>query len=189
MTRPSGLLRQSAPSVPEEPLIEIGQVGRPHGIKGESTLHYYADSLEWLDGPLWLRAGETGPLKPAKAAAYRQHNGQLLVRFEGIGDRSAVETLRGLTVLIPESLLPESDEEALYLHDLLGMRLLLYATGQEVGTLAHVDFVGEQELWIVESPEGKEILFPAVSEFVDSVDFDAGEIRISPPPGLLELYE
>ena len=38
------------------------------------------------------------------------------------------------------------------------------------------------------TPEGKEILLPAVPEFVADIDLDTEIIRITPPEGLLELY-
>jgi 16S rRNA processing protein RimM len=182
-------LRTPASSLPEpEALMELGVIGRAHGLKGEVSLHYYAESLEWLQGPLWLRSGNTGTLRPVRTESFRMHNGQVLALFEGVADRTAAETLRGVTLLMPESALPVSDEETLYVHDLLGLDVVEHATGEPVGVLAHVDFTGGQELWSIESADGREILLPAVPEFVDSVDFDRGVIRIMPPPGLLELY-
>lgn len=184
--RPS---RNPVSSLPEpEALMELGVIGRAHGLKGEVSLHYYAESLEWLQGPLWLRSGSTGALRPVRAQSFRMHNGQVLVLFEGVADRTDAEMLRGVTLLMPEADLPVSDEETLYLHDLLGLEVVEHATGAPVGVLTHVDFAGGQELWSIESADGREILLPAVPEFVDSVDFDQGVIRITPPPGLLELY-
>ena len=185
---PARTLPPAAVEAPTEPLVPIGVLTRAHGLKGEVGLNYYADSLEWLDGPVWARAGETGAPRRIKVAGFRMHNDQVLVRLDGVNDRTAAEQLRGLTLLMPESLLPESDEETLYLHDLLGLNVLLHSTGEKLGVLAHVDFIGGQELWVIAAPEGKEILFPAVPEFVDQVDLAQGLIRISPPPGLLELY-
>lgn len=96
--------------------------------------------------------------------------------------------LRGQTLLIPESALPELDEDEVYLHDMLGLSVVLDATGQKLGVLDHVLFHGEQELWSILTPEGKEILLPAVPEFVADIDLDTEIIRITPPEGLLELY-
>ena len=124
-------------------LVEIGMLARPHGIRGEIRVNYYADSLELL---------------------------------------------RGQTLLIPESALPELDEDEVYLHDMLGLSVVLDATGQKLGVLDHVLFHGEQDLWSILTPEGKEILLPAVPEFVADIDLDTEIIRITPPEGLLELY-
>lgn len=103
-------------------------------------------------------------------------------------DRTAAEFLRGQTLLIPESALPELDEDEVYLHDMLGLSVVLDATGQKLGVLDHVLFHGEQELWSILTPEGKDILLPAVPEFVADIDLDTEIIRITPPEGLLELY-
>lgn len=175
-------------AAPPGELVPIGVLTRPHGLKGELCLDYYADSTEWLEGSIWLRGNEHTLPRPGKVAGMRRHQGQLLVRIEGFADRTAAEHLRGTTLLIPESALPESDADNLYLHDLIGLAVHLAATDERIGVLAHVDFVGEQELWIIEGPSGNEILFPAVPEFVTEVALEQGIIRITPPSGLLELY-
>ena len=157
-------------------LVEIGTLARPHGIRGEIRVNYYADSLELLRGDVvYLQAG-------------RMHQGTPLIRFVEAPDRTAAEFLRGQTLLIPESALPELDEDEVYLHDMLGLSVVLDATGQKLGVLDHVLFHGEQELWSILTPEGKEILLPAVPEFVADIDLDTEIIRITPPEGLLELY-
>ena len=68
------------------------------------------------------------------------------------------------------------------------LSVVLDATGEQLGTLDHVLFHGEQEVWSILTPDGKEILLPAVPEFVADIDLDAEIIRITPPEGLLELY-
>ena len=177
-----------APASDPGPLAVIGTLTRAHGLKGEIGLNYYAQSLEWLNGPIWLRAGDAQPARQVAVAGMRLHRDRVLIRLVGVEDRNAAEQLRGLTVLMPESGLPESDADTLYLHDLMGLTVLLHATGETIGSLAHVSFIGEQELWIIEAPGGNEILFPAVPDFVDIVDLEHKIIRISPPPGLLDLY-
>ena len=144
-------------------LVEIGTLARPHGIRGEIRVNYYADSLELLRGDVvYLQAGNKPPRK------------------------MEIDTVRML--LIPESALPELDEDEVYLHDMLGLSVVLDATGQKLGVLDHVLFHGEQELWSILTPEGKDILLPAVPEFVADIDLDTEIIRITPPEGLLELY-
>ena len=169
-------------------LVEIGTLARPHGIRGEIRVNYYADSLELLRGDVvYLQAGNKPPRK-MEIDTVRMHQGTPLIRFVAAPDRTAAEFLRGQTLLIPESALPELDEDEVYLHDMLGLSVVLDATGQKLGVLDHVLFHGEQELWSILTPEGKEILLPAVPEFVADIDLDTEIIRITPPEGLLELY-
>ena len=169
-------------------LVEIGTLARPHGIRGEIRVNYYADSLELLRGDVvYLQAGNKPPRK-MEIDTVRMHQGTPLIRFVEAPDRTAAEFLRGQTLLIPESALPELDEDEVYLHDMLGLSVVLDATGQKLGVLDHVLFHGEQELWSILTPEGKEILLPAVPEFVADIDLDTEIIRITPPEGLLEPY-
>ena len=169
-------------------LVEIGTLARPHGIRGEIRVNYYADSLELLRGDVvYLQAGNKPPRK-MEIDTVRMHQGTPLIRFVEAPDRTAAEFLRGQTLLIPESALPELDEDEVYLHDMLGLSVVLDATGQKLGVLDHVLFHGEQELWSILTPGGKEILLPAVPEFVADIDLDTEIIRITPPEGLLDLY-
>ena len=46
----------------------------------------------------------------------------------------------------------------------------------------------EQEVWVIRTDGGQEVLFPAHEETVDEVDLDQGRAVILPPPGLLEIY-
>ena len=160
-------------------LVEIGTLARPHGIRGEIRVNYYADSLELLRGDVvYLQAGNKPPRK-MEIDTVRMHQGTPLIRFVEAPDRTAAEFLRGQTLLIPESALPELDEDEVYLHDMLGLSVVLDATGQKLGVLDHVLFHGEQELWSILTPEGKEILLPAVPEFVADIDLDTEIIRIT----------
>ena len=139
-------------------LVEIGTLARPHGIRGEIRVNYYADSLELLRGDVvYLQAGNKPPRK-MEIDTVRMHQGTPLIRFVEAPDRTAAEFLRGQTLLIPESALPELDEDEVYLHDMLGLSVVLDATGQKLGVLDHVLFHGEQELWSILTPEGKEMM-------------------------------
>jgi len=176
----------------DQKLIELGRLGRPHGLRGEVRVNYDAESLLLLQGPLWLQAGQSAP-RPVTVASVRMNQGQPVIRLEGVEDRSKAETLRGQILLIRKSDLPETEPDEPYVADLLGLPVILTENGETVGTLVDVDWPAGQEIWTIrpDSPDGsntRDILFPAVPEFVDDIDLDREIIRISPPPGLLELY-
>lgn len=171
----------------ESHVVVLGRLTRPHSIRGEIRVDYYADSPRLLEKSLWLRAGD-GPGRPVRVASWRTWRDQIIIRLEGVDDRSAAELLRGQELLIDASLLPETAPDEPYLHDILGLPVLLAATGEPVGVLEDVLYPAGQEVWSIRASEGHEILFPAVPEFVDDIDPEGGRILITPPEGLLELY-
>lgn len=167
-------------------LLEIGVVGKAHGIKGEVRLQYYAESLNLLDGEIWLQSGNKLPYK-CEICSIRLHQGIPIVRFLGIEDRSTADSIRGLRVLVAQSVLPKEDGEV-YLYEILGFSVILNENDRVLGRLDHVEFMGEQETWSIITPDNKEVLFPAVPQFVNEIDREKQEIRVTPPAGLLELY-
>lgn len=172
----------------QEKYIELGLVGKPHGLRGELCVNYYADNALSVGQRVFLQAGSGAP-KAYTISAVRRHNGTELVTFEGVTDRNASERLRMHTMLIPREELPELDGDGVYLDDILGFSVLLNADGSRVGRLE--DFQSpteEQDIWVIMTDDGKEILFPAVDEFIGEIDLDAETVRITPPDGLIELY-
>ncbi len=58
----------------------------------------------------------------------------------------------------------------------------------ELGIIEDIIFPAGQEIWLIKTPDGKEILFPAVSDFVYGFDLENEKIYLDPPEGLIELY-
>ena len=175
--------------MPASSLVVLGRLAKPHGVKGDIRVDYYADSADLLDKPLMLRAGRFAP-RPIRVRDWHLWKDQLILGIEGCNDRSAAEQLRGQELLIDASFLPEADEDEPYLRDLIGLSVRL-EDGTIVGELESVDFPAGQEMWSIRAPEnegGYEILFPAVPEFVLDIDLSAETVTIAPPEGLLDLY-
>jgi len=171
-------------------LLPIGRIRKAHGIRGEVSVDYYADSPNLLSGGVFLQLGEEETIFH-KVVSARFHHGALLVRFADIVDRNAAELLRGYDLLIPEERLPEPDDGAIYLHEILGLAVIVEAedgTRTTLGILADITEPGGQELWTIVKDGEEDILLPAAPEFVLGFDLEHGEVRVSPPPGLIELY-
>lgn len=176
--------------MPDSPLLPIGIVRKPHGIKGEVSVTYHADSPVLLSGGVFLQRGEDPPVFH-KVIAHRFHHGTLLLRLEGVCDRTAAEGLRGRVLLVPESRLPEPDADAVYLHQLVGLTVVARAedgTESVWGVISAVADPAGQELWTISREGEADILFPAVPEFVAGFDLEENRVRITPPPGLFALY-
>ncbi len=167
--------------------IHMGTLTRPHGIKGELCVDWYADSPSLLKKTFYLQIG-TAPMQSISGAKVRMHKGRPLLTLPNVQDRNAAENLRGVDIYIErESLPPLSDDEA-YLHDIIGLNIVEHDSNEIIGILESVEFPSEQMIWVIRHKEGREILLPAVEEFIVSFDLEAEEIRISPPEGLIDLY-
>ncbi|AMK10529.1 MAG: ribosome maturation factor RimM [Pseudodesulfovibrio sp.] len=172
----------------EPGFIPVGGVVKAHGIRGEFGIRSYADSPALFDAvpALFLSDGKGRP-RPIEIASWRPHKELILMTSPQVTDRDQAEALRGRELLVREQDLPELEDGELYLHELIGCRVVL-TDGSPVGELTGFYETGEQDTWVIVNEAGVEILLPAVPEFVLDVDLDSETIVIEPPEGLLDLY-
>lgn len=166
--------------------IVVGRVGRAHGIRGEVRVEPRTDSVEHRFAVgVELRADRGAP-KTLTVRAARSHGGGLLVRFAEVGDRTAAEALRGVTLSadVPAEERPDGADEY-YDRQLVGLAART-SQGDPVGEIVDVMHLPEQEVLVVRKPDGSEALVPFVEALVPTVDLDDGYVLIDDRPGLLE---
>ena len=167
--------------------LVVGRIGKAHGIKGEATVEVRTDDPELRFAPgavLLTDPPERGPLT---VRAGRVQGGRLVLSFEGVADRNAVEQLRN-TMLIAEvdpEELPEDPDEY-YDHQLEGLKVRS-VDGAELGVVEQMVHGPAQDLFVIRRPEGGELLLPFIAEFVPEVDLEGGVVLVDPPEGLLAL--
>ena len=168
-------------------LITAGKIIKPHGIKGEVSVESYLDSPSLFCGEIYLQTRKEPP-RAYTTTFQRTHQNRVLLTFKEVDNRNLAEELRGAMVLIPKSRLVPADPGEVYLQDIIGLEVFEAANFEYIGIVSDVSANPDQEIWFIETPSGKEILFPAVSEFIESIDLEKGQVTIRPPDGLLEIY-
>jgi 16S rRNA processing protein RimM len=173
---------------PQESLrLVVGRIGKAHGIKGEATVEVRTDDPELRFAPgavLLTDPPERGPLT---VRAGRVQGGRLVLSFEGVADRTAVERLRN-TLLVAEvdpTELPDDPDEY-YDHQLEGLTVRS-VDGAELGVVEQMVHGPAQDLFVIRRSDGDELLLPFIAEFVPEVDLEQGLLLVDPPEGLLSL--
>ncbi|MER5728530.1 ribosome maturation factor RimM [Streptomyces sp. NPDC002138] len=166
--------------------LVVARIGRAHGIKGEVTVEVRTDEPELRLGPGAVLQTEPASAGPLTVETGRVHSGRLLLRFAGVKDRTGAEALRN-TLLIAEvdpAEVPEDPEE-FYDHQLMDLDVVL-ADGTVVGRITEISHLPSQDLFIVERPDGTEVMIPFVEEIVLEIDLSEQRAVIDPPPGLID---
>jgi 16S rRNA processing protein RimM len=81
--------------------------------------------------------------------------------------------------------MPPTEEGEYYLHQLVGMSVVS-DEGEKLGVLKEVLLTGANDVYLVESPEGEEILLPATEEVVLDINLEDGTMMVHIIPGLLD---
>ena len=154
---------------PDE-LLEVGRLGRAHGIRGDLVVILTSDRRERVDVGARLLAGD----RWLTVQRSRPQGDRWVVHFDEIDDRTNAEAVAGRPLFAE----PLADADALWVHELIGCRVV-DVDGTERGICRAV--VANPASDLLELDNGS--LVPAV--FVQSID--NGMIVIDPPDGLFEL--
>ncbi|MFD4574041.1 ribosome maturation factor RimM [Streptomyces sp. NPDC058417] len=166
--------------------LVVARIGRAHGIKGEVTVEVRTDEPELRLAPGAVLLTDPAPAGPLTIETGRVHSGRLLLRFAGVTDRTGAEALRNLLLIAeidPEEL-PEEDDEY-YDHQLMDLDVVT-TDGVLVGRITEISHLPSQDLFIVERPDGGEVMIPFVESIVTEIDLAEQRAVIDPPPGLVD---
>jgi 16S rRNA processing protein RimM len=164
----------------DEPTVVVGVVTGVHGLRGDVSVQNRSDNPDrWSAGGIVMR--EDGAALTIGSS--RRHGRKLLVKFDGIADRSAAEGLRGAILVVPESWLPELAEGEWWAHQLEGCEVRT-ASGRVLGIVKEVIPNPANDLWVAVDDEGIETLVPALADLLIDVDVEARTILVRDVPGL-----
>ncbi len=167
----------------EPAFLAVGRFRRPHGVRGEALVEILTDFPERLQPETVVYAGETR--RRLVIRSRRSHNEGLLLSFVGLDTPEAVGQLRHQFLYVTAADRPPLPEGEYYHHQLLGLAVQT-EDGQRLGTLTDILETGANDVYVVTSERGGEVLLPVIPGVILDVDLDAGTMRVHLPDGLLE---
>ena len=162
--------------------LNVGRIGRAHGILGEATIEVRTDLAEerFAIGAK-LETDSHGDLTVKSG---RVHNGILLLGFEGIDDRNSVEKLRDVLLFSQVDIdEPGFEEDDYHVLQLVGCQAYL-VDGDLFGEVTDVLNLPGQDVLSIKTESGK-VLIPFVHQLVPIVDIKAKRMTVVPP----DFYE
>ncbi len=178
-----GSSRSSGMRRPELRYLAIGQVTRAHGLRGELSVTVLTEFPERFKDTDWVYLGNEQEAEAYRLESYRWHKPNILLKLEGIDDRTQADQLRGLLVQVPVEEAVPLPAGSYYLYQLIGLQVVA-TTGETLGTLTDVIETGANDVYVVRG-EGKEILLPAIPDVIKSVDLTEGRVVVEVMEGLI----
>ncbi|MEM6253620.1 MAG: ribosome maturation factor RimM [Cyanobacteria bacterium P01_D01_bin.156] len=179
--------------------LTIGRIVGPHGLNGEVRVYPDSDFPERFERPgeRWLlKPGTTTP-EPIKLIKGRFQNGKGLyvVKLADINYRDQAEALRDAQLLVPAADRLPLEPGEFHVGDLMGLAVILQATGEQVGTVNDIYRAGNDLLEVTltstsldsqNTQPSRTVLIPFVEAIVPVVDLLQKRVEITPPAGLID---
>lgn len=170
----------------QDELVNIGRISTAVGLRGEvRAMLYSRDSKNLKEGKhlLLKRAKEKIETVCEKS---RYQGSQLIVKLEGVDDRTQAEFLKSMEIFISEAELDELPEGEHYVRDIVGYSVFDIKTHSEIGKLKDVIQNTAQSILEIETDAGKQVLIPAVDEFLKKIDDEKEVVEVELIPGFID---
>lgn len=165
----------------------LGQILRPHGVRGDLKMRLltdYPERIRTLDVVYLGEGAEDSSAQAYKVNGCRLQPSSALLKLDGINSREDGDTLRNQFVMVPiEDAVPLDDDE-FYLFQLIGLNVVT-DDGYVLGTIKSYLETGANDVYIIDSVDYGEVLFPATPDTIIYHDIENGKVTVNIPDGLL----
>lgn len=167
--------------------VTVGEISGVHGVKGYIKVRTFVESYDMFSSSITFLIlhpdnNKGKSYKLLKAAPYKKG---VILLFEGV-TRDIAETLVGSIITVSKDELPDLEPDTYYWQDIIGLDVSDLNLGC-LGIIDHVIQTGSNDVFVVKSNDNdKEILIPALSWVVISVDLEKRQMIVDLPEGLKE---
>lgn len=169
-----------------EDMLRVGVITSPHGVRGEVKVFPTTDDpsrFKHLKKVVLKTGRETIPLTISSVKFFKN---LVIVKFKEYNNINEIERFRQAELLITRDQAIPLEEDEYFIADLIGLSVVT-DEGAPLGTLKDVMETGANDVYIVETPEKKELLLPAIGDCIKEVDLANGQMTVHLMDGLLDL--
>src|SRR2546423_1778308 len=178
----------------------VGLIRKAQGIRGEVVVEPLTDKPDvvFASGSRVFAGTSRGDLAPVQdvrgveeiptltVSESKPFKKGLIVRFEELSDRDSAELWRGRYLLAPFSELPPLEQDEVYLHDLIGMRVIS-TEGEQLGTVSTLYELPQGLILDVQTARGT-VMIPYRPEIIVRTDREERTVVINEKLGLMEDF-
>lgn len=166
-----------------EGLVRIGQITSAHGVRGDVRVFPLTDFPERFEALGEALLGEEA--RRVRVTFRGTVRNLLILKLEGVDDRNAAEKLRGAYLQVARDNVHPPPEGYYYAFQLIGLHVV-DPDGQPLGQVLDFENGTAHDLYVIKQPNGHVFRVPAVAQFVEQIDLEAGRLVIRPIPGLMD---
>lgn len=164
--------------------LQVGVITQTHGIRGEVKVFPTTDDIkrfQKLKEVILETEKERLTLEIEGVKFFKQF---VILKFKNYDSINDMEKYKRARLLIPREKAVKLKKDEYFVADLIGMKVIT-EDGEHFGTLKNVLQTGANDVYVVETEEGKEVLLPAIKECVLKIDMEEAVITVHIMDGLL----
>ncbi len=163
----------------------MGSIVKAFGVHGEVVIRPMTDSPARFRALKKVLLGDRhGNVRPCLLKHVSIDPRGVRAKLEGIDTRTAAEAIVGSILYVEPAARVRLPKGRHFIHEMIGLQVR-DQDGREIGTLKEVLKLPGQDIYVIDR-HGREVLVPAVREFVTGVDVEHGLMTVKLIEGMLE---
>jgi 16S rRNA processing protein RimM len=164
--------------------LRVGVITTTHGIRGEVKVFPTTDDPGRFKDlkKLFLDTGKE--LLPLELEGVKFFKQMVILKFKGIDNINDIEKYRGKDLLIHREDAVALEEGEYFIYDLIGSTVYT-EDGKELGTLTEILTTAANDVYVVNTSAGKELLIPSIKECILDIDVTNKKIMVHLLDGLM----
>lgn len=168
-----------------EDLLRVGVIANTHGIRGEVKVFPTTDEKERFKDLKKVILDMGKEQRVLEIQSVRFFKNLVILKFKGIDNINDIEMYKGKDLLVTREDAVPLEEGEYFIADLLDLDV--YSDEDEkIGVLYDVMQTGANDVYVVKTEEGKEILLPAIDECILDIDLEESRMTVHIMEGLLD---
>ncbi|MDF2542010.1 MAG: rimM [Herbinix sp.] len=164
--------------------LRVGVITTTHGVRGEVKVFPTTDDVNRFKvlKNLFIDTGKD--LIPMEIEGVKFFKQMVICKFKGIDNINDVEKYRGKDLLITRDNAVKLEPDEYFIYDIINS-IVVTDDGKELGILVEVLTTAANDVYVVKTPENKEILLPSIKECILNIDPDQKKITVHLMNGLI----
>ena len=168
-----------------EQLLRVGVFSSTHGVRGEVKVYPTTDDVNRFK-KLEKVVLDTGrEYIDLEISGVKFFKNLVILKFKGIDNINDIEKYKGKDLLVHREDAVALEENENYVADLIDLKVVT-DDGKVLGYLTEVMETGANDVYVVETEDGQELLLPAIRDCILDADLDEEVMTVHILPGLFD---
>ena len=168
-----------------EELFRVGVISNTHGIRGEVKVYPTTDNVRRFDDlkEVILDTGKEQLILHVTSVKYFKN--MVILKFKEFDNINDIIPYKGMDLLVTRENAIPLEEGEYYIADIIVSKVI---TDEDkiLGTLTDVLQTGANDVYVVKTKDGKEVLLPSIEECILDRDIENKIVKVHIMKGLLD---
>ena len=165
-----------------EDYLMVGVIANTHGVRGEVKVYPTTDDVNRFKKLKEIYMGDEKA--PLHIQSVKFQKNMVILGFKEYTSLNEVEGLRNKELYVDRAHAVKLQKDEYFISDLIGLKVMT-DEGADLGELTDVMTTGANDVYVVKTTDGKEVLLPAIKECVLNVDMNERVMSVHIMEGLL----